>query len=117
MIEYMGITMHLSQEAAAMDKRKLLRSGFLVWIVMTAVFLGLYHPFLFSGRMYAYTDVGADTVDQYLPVMVYETNRLREGILQGAADLLRKHFIEIAPGNTGPVGRLHRAGAGTGNTI
>ena len=66
-----------------MDKRKLLRSGFLVWIVMTAVFLGLYHPFLFGGRMYAYTDVGADTVDQYLPVMVYETNRLREGILQG----------------------------------
>lgn len=83
MIEYMGKTMCISQEAAAMDKGKLLRSWLLVWIVMTVVFLGLYHPFLFGGQMYAYTDVGADTVDQYLPVMVYETNRLREGIFHG----------------------------------
>ena len=32
-----------------------------------------------GGKMYAYSDIGADTIDQYLPVMVYETEMIREG--------------------------------------
>lgn len=48
-------------------------------LVMTIIFCGLYHQFLFGGQLYAYYDVGADTIDQYLPVTVYEVDALREG--------------------------------------
>ncbi len=54
--------------------RKLFLLGFLI---LTIVFIGLYHGFIFGGQMYAYTDVGADTVDQYLPVTVFETNTIK----------------------------------------
>ena len=39
---------------------------------ITLVFLALYHKFIFSDYLYAYLDVGRDTVDQYIPRGIYE---------------------------------------------
>lgn len=62
-----------------MIRNKSFRNGLAVLGVMTVVFLLLYHSFLFGGKLYAYTDVGADTVDQYLPMTVFEVEALRSG--------------------------------------
>lgn len=55
------------------------KSPLMVLAVMSVIFLALYHSFLFGGQLYAYTDVGADTIDQYLPMTVFEVDALREG--------------------------------------
>ena len=36
---------------------------------------------------------------------------------KGTGDLFRKHGVQVAPGNTGAVGRLYAAGACTGNAV
>ena len=50
----------------------------LLLLSVSLIFLCLYGPCIFGGKLYAYSDIGADTVDQYLPVMVYELDRLGE---------------------------------------
>lgn len=50
----------------------------LLLLAVSVIFLWLYGPCIFGGKLYAYSDIGADTVDQYLPVMVYELDRLGE---------------------------------------
>ena len=49
-------------------------------LILTVIFIALYHRYLFGGELYAYTDVGADTIDQYLPMTVFEVDSLREGM-------------------------------------
>lgn len=48
-------------------------------LAVTAIFFCLYYGCIFGDRMYAYSDIGADTVEQYLPVMIYETRAVRDG--------------------------------------
>ena len=48
-------------------------------LVVTIVFLALYHPFIFGDKLYAYEDIGCDTVHQYLPVTHYELGLLESG--------------------------------------
>lgn len=48
----------------------------LLLLAVSVIFLCLYGPCVFGGKLYAYSDIGADTVDQYLPVTVYELERL-----------------------------------------
>lgn len=52
-------------------------------LAVTVIFFCLYHDCIFGGKMYAYSDIGADTIDQYLPVMVYETEMIRDGNASG----------------------------------
>ena len=46
---------------------------------VTVIFLLLYHRFVFGGLLYAYSDIGADTINQYLPVNIYEINSIFRG--------------------------------------
>lgn len=52
-------------------------------LLLTIIFVLLYHPFLFGGKMYAYQDIGSDTIHQYLPNYTVETDRLRQGDADG----------------------------------
>ena len=61
------------------NNKKIWKLYLLDMIVATVIFCGLYHQFLFNGQMYAYADVGADTIDQYLPMTVFEVNSIKEG--------------------------------------
>lgn len=66
------------------DRNKKIRKACAVDLfAVTVIFLILYNSFLFGGQMYAYCDVGADTVDQYLPNICYETELIRSGELEG----------------------------------
>lgn len=60
--------------------KKIWKIYFLDLIVLTLIFVGLYHSFIFGGQMYAYADIGADTINQYLPATVFELDSLKEGI-------------------------------------
>lgn len=62
------------------DGKRIWRLYLIDLLVMTIIFLILYHSFLFDGQMYAYSDVGADTIDQYLPNMCYDTEKIRSGV-------------------------------------
>lgn len=61
------------------DSRLIWKTYLLNLMVVTVIFCGLYHEFLFGGQMYAYADIGADTIDQYLPMTVFEVNALLAG--------------------------------------
>lgn len=48
-------------------------------LIATLIFVVLYSSFLFGGELYGYADIGADTTEQYLPVIAFETNTLKQG--------------------------------------
>lgn len=48
-------------------------------LIVSMIFLGLYHPFLFGGSLYAYDDIGGDTIHQYLPLTEYELKLISRG--------------------------------------
>lgn len=57
---------------------------FLICLLMVSViFLCLYHPFIFGGQMYAYEDIGSDTIHQYLPYYTVETTQIQNGEANG----------------------------------
>jgi len=47
-------------------------------IAVTVIFIALYHKFLFGGYLYAYSDIGSDTINTYLPNMIYEIRSIWE---------------------------------------
>lgn len=48
-------------------------------LILAAIFVILYGSFLFSGKLYAYQDIGADTVKQYLPIISMEIDMIQSG--------------------------------------
>ena len=56
-----------------------LRPFMICLLLVILIFVALYKPFIFDGKMYTYTDVGSDTTYQYLPFYVQETEILRNG--------------------------------------
>lgn len=60
-----------------------LRSCLQCFLLLTVIFTVLYHPFLFGGQMYAYEDIGSDTIHQYLPNYTVELDLLRQGNPEG----------------------------------
>lgn len=48
-------------------------------LLLTAVFTALYWDFLRGIYLYAYEDIGSDTVTQYLPKIVFDINSIRSG--------------------------------------
>lgn len=66
------------------------KHSFLVYgtnlLIISVIFVCLYHQFIFAGKMYAYSDIGLDTIEQYLPITVYEINAFRDAVT-GVFDL------------------------------
>lgn len=56
-----------------------LRLIFICILLVSITFVALYHPFIFGGQMYAYKDIGSDTIHQYLPNYAVKTDFLRHG--------------------------------------
>ena len=44
------------------------------------LFCCLYHPFLIGGKLYAYDDIGSDTIRGYLPNMIYDLHSFESGM-------------------------------------
>ena len=60
-----------------------LRPFLICFLLLTIIFVVLYNPFIFDGQMYAYEDIGSDTIHQYLPDYTVKTDILREGNADG----------------------------------
>lgn len=52
------------------------RRYLLLWSLITVTFLVLYGKFVFAANIYAYTDIGADTVNAYLPNIIYDLRKI-----------------------------------------
>lgn len=48
-------------------------------IGITLVFCVLYGKFLFTGAVFAYLDVGSDTINQYIPSFLFDADHIRRG--------------------------------------
>ncbi len=48
--------------------------------VVLLLFCCLYHPFLIGGELYAYDDIGSDTIRGYLPNMIYDLHSFESGM-------------------------------------
>lgn len=59
--------------------RRDVRYVIILLALTTALFLGLYSPFFFGGQMYVYTDIGSDTINTYLPNIIYDLRSFASG--------------------------------------
>ena len=69
----------LERKVGAAGRKATLRQGLALFLMITLLFVILYYPCIFQGKMYGYHDIGRDTKNQYLPNMVYALRSFRTG--------------------------------------